>query len=149
MVFLIAAGLPFNILIGCDLLRRNSAVFDLCREKVSLLSEGSTWIAGLISSEMVNSQQIHDRTIEINYLADNSLDHKPIRRETEDKLWAQKIQEIRYFQCENTTEKLTENQINHLIVIYEKYRAVFSDEPGTVSYTHLDVYKRQNLTQMY
>ena len=33
MVFLIAAGLPFNILIGCDILRRNSAVIDLCREK--------------------------------------------------------------------------------------------------------------------
>ena len=40
MVFLIATGLPFSILVGCDILRRNSAIIDLSKEKVSLFTEG-------------------------------------------------------------------------------------------------------------
>ena len=99
---------------------------------MSLFSEGAIWIADLISSEIVNSQPSHNQMVEVNYVADKSSYSKLIYRETEDKLWTQKIQEIRDFQCENTTEKLTENQINLLIGIYEKYRAVFSDKPGKV-----------------
>ena len=132
MIFLVAAGLPFNVLIGCDILRRNSAVIDLCQEKVSLFSEGSTWVANLINSKMVDSRQTLNHASEVNYLSDYSPDNQLVGQDTEDKLWAQKIQEIRDFQCHNTTEQLTENQLNQLIGIYEKYRAVFSDEPGKI-----------------
>ena len=52
MVFLIAAGLPFNILVGCDVLRRNSAIIDLRMEKVSLFTGDLTWTADLVGSEI-------------------------------------------------------------------------------------------------
>ena len=48
MVFLVATGLPFQILIGCDVLRKYSAIIDLSRERVSLYSEGVVWTAELI-----------------------------------------------------------------------------------------------------
>ena len=51
MVFLLAHGLPFNVPIGCDMLRQYSAIIDLSREKVSLTSEGIVWTAELIGSQ--------------------------------------------------------------------------------------------------
>ena len=48
----------------------------------------------------------------------------------------------RQFQCHNTTEQLTENQLNQLIGIYEKYRPVFSDEPGKIRNYQLDPIQR-------
>ena len=132
MVFLIATGLPFNILVGCDLLRRNSAIIDLSREKVSLFSEGVTWTADLVGSEIVLPSWIHQQLSEVNYIENKSPCTRIIYHNTEDDLWAQKIQEIRNFRCGGTKEKLTEKQINNLIQIYEKYRTVFSDEPGKI-----------------
>ena len=67
MIFLVAAGLPFNIMIGCDILRRNSAVIDLCREKVSLFSEGSTWVTNLINNKIVDSRQLLNDQSKVNY----------------------------------------------------------------------------------
>ena len=61
MVFLIATGLPFNILVGCDVLRRNSAIIDSRTEKVSLFAEGLTWTADLIGSETVLPSSIHQQ----------------------------------------------------------------------------------------
>ena len=48
MEFLIATGLSFNILVGCDILRRYSAIIDLNQEKVSLFPDGITWTADLV-----------------------------------------------------------------------------------------------------
>ena len=132
MVFLIATGLPFNILVGCDLLRRNSAIIDLSKEKVSLFSEGVTWTADLVGSEMILPSRIHQQLREINYIENKSSCNQIIYDNTEDDLWAQKIQEIRNFRCGNTKEKLSVQQTNNLIRIYEKYRTVFSDEPGKI-----------------
>ena len=57
---------------------------------------------------------------------------RPVSQDTEDDLLPQKIQEIRNFQCHITTKRLNENQLNQLVSIYEKYRTVFSDEPGKI-----------------
>ena len=126
MIFLVAAGLPFNIMIGCDILRRNSAIIDLCRGKVSLFAEGSTWIANLTDNKTLDSRQLLDHQNKVNYLSDHSTNNKPVHQDSEEDLWQQKIQEIRNFQCHNTTEQLEETQLNQLVNIYEKYRAVFS-----------------------
>ena len=115
MIFLVAAGLHFNIMIGCDILRRNSAVIDLCRGKVSLFSEGSTWVANLTNNKMLDSRQLLDHKNKANYLSNYSTNNKPVHQNTEDDLWPQKIQEIRDFQCHNTTEQLEENQLNQLV----------------------------------
>ena len=48
MIFLVASGLPFNLLIGCDILRRYAAIIDMSRAKVSLNSGDIRWTAGLI-----------------------------------------------------------------------------------------------------
>ena len=53
MIFLIATGLPFNILVGCDVLRWNSAIIDLRTEKISLFADGLTWTCLLYTSRCV------------------------------------------------------------------------------------------------
>ena len=57
---------------------------------------------------------------------------RQIYNNTDKDLWSQKIQEIRYFRGGITSEKLPMHQANQLKSIYEKYRSVFSDEPGKV-----------------
>ena len=47
-------------------------------------------------------------------------------------LWSVKIQEIRDFQCGSNNDKIPVHLADRLIRIYEKYKAVFSDEPGKV-----------------
>ena len=47
-------------------------------------------------------------------------------------LWSQKIQEIRDFRSGIKRERLQKHQADKLIKIYERYRSVFSDEPGKV-----------------
>ena len=51
MIFSIANGLPFSILIGCDMLRKYSAIIDMSRAKVSLNSNCIEWTAELIGSK--------------------------------------------------------------------------------------------------
>ena len=132
MVFLIATGLPFNILVGCDVLRRNSAIIDLRTERVSLFTEGITWTADLVGSETILPSSIHQQLRNINYIENHSIINPIIYNNTDEDLWSQKIQEIKDFRCGITREKLPIHQANKLISIYEKYRSVFSDEPGKV-----------------
>ena len=49
IVFLVANGLPFSMLIGCDVLRRYSAVINLQKGVVLLTSEQGTWSANIIN----------------------------------------------------------------------------------------------------
>ena len=53
MIFLVASGLPFNLLIGCDILRRYAAVIDMSRAKVSLSSSDIKWTCLLYTSRCV------------------------------------------------------------------------------------------------
>ena len=78
MVFLIATGLPFNILVGCDVLRRNSAIIDLNQEKVSLFSDGITWTADLVGGENILPTSIHQQLRKINFVENSSLNKQII-----------------------------------------------------------------------
>ena len=68
MEFLVASGLPFNILVGCDVLRRNSAIIDLRTETLSLFSNGHTWTANLVGSDQIVPDSIHQQIRKINYI---------------------------------------------------------------------------------
>ena len=75
---------------------------------------------------------IHQQLRKINFV-ENRYIHKPIiyNNGVED-LWSVKIQEIRDFQCGTNHEKIPIHQANRLIRVYERYKSVFSDEPGKV-----------------
>ena len=132
MEFLVASGLPFNILVGCDVLRRNSAIIDLRTETLSLFTNGHTWTANLVGSDQVVPDSIHQQIRKINYIHPTSIIDQRIDDTSNEDLWSQKIQEIRDFRSGITGERLTINQANKLINIYNKYKSVFSDEPGKV-----------------
>ena len=51
MTCLVATGLPFQLLMGYDVLRKYSAIIDLSKEKVSLYAAGIVWIAELTGSD--------------------------------------------------------------------------------------------------
>ena len=68
IVCLVATGLPFQLLIGCDVLRTYSAIIDLNREKVSLYSAGVVWTAELIGSDGAHPSRTHHQFRELNYL---------------------------------------------------------------------------------
>ena len=71
MEFLVANGLPFMMLIGCDMLRKYSAIIDMNRAKVTLDSNGVNWTAKLIGSESAPS----DRAI---YNVREFKNHRPV-----------------------------------------------------------------------
>ena len=89
-----------------------------------------TWTADLVGGENIIPSGIHQQLWKINFVENSSL-HKPIiyNNGVED-LWSVKIQEIRDFQCGTNNEKISIHQANRLIRVYEKYKSVFSDEPG-------------------
>ena len=50
MIFLIASNLPFNLLIGCDILRKYSAIIDMRQAIVSLKMDNIEWTAKLVKN---------------------------------------------------------------------------------------------------
>ena len=50
IIFLVANGLPFNMLIGCEELRQHSAIIDMQKGIVVLTSEKGVWSANIINS---------------------------------------------------------------------------------------------------
>ena len=148
--FLVATGLPFNILVGCDMLRRNSAIIDLRTEKLSLFTNGQTWTADLVGSDRIIPSDVHQQIRRINYINNNPMIERIMDDNANEDLWSQKIQDIRDFRSGITGERLPTHQADKLITIYEQYRSVFSDEPGkvknfqcTLQFRDTDVYKRQ------
>ena len=123
MEFLVASGLPFNILVGCDVLRRNSAIIDLRTEKLSLFTNGHTWTANLVGSDQVIPNNIHQQIRKINYIPPTSIIEQKIDDNANEDLWSQKIQEIRDFRSGITGEKLQQYQADKLIKIYEQYKS--------------------------
>ena len=55
MIFLIASNLPFNLLIGCDILRKYSAIIDIRQAIVSLKMDNIEWTAKLVENKNVPS----------------------------------------------------------------------------------------------
>ena len=95
----------FNLLIGCDVLRKYAAVIDMSRAKVSLSSNYVQWTAELIGSK----EAPHDRIIcyvweNNNYR--NMIPREEINYEDErDDLWEEKLEEIRKFQSAKSDRK--------------------------------------------
>ena len=97
MIFLVATGLPFRSLIGCDILRKYSAIIDMSRAKITLSTPDLEWTAEIIGSK----ESPQDRTIfhirEVRnpryQIPINEVEYQP----TNDSLWDEKIQEIRRF----------------------------------------------------
>ena len=106
MIFLIAHNLPFDILIGCDILRKYSAVIDMELSKVTMKYEGREWVAELTGSKGVLPVS---KIYSIRTVCDS-----PDRR------W----------------EVKPNSQVNNVSLL-------LSAALKAVSYTHLDVYKRQ------
>ena len=50
MYFLVASGLPFSILVGCDILRQYSAIINLKQGEVSLNTENGIWTTSIVKS---------------------------------------------------------------------------------------------------
>ena len=75
--FLIATGLPFDVLLGCDILRRYSAVIDLNLDRVSLFPDGITWTANLVGGANILPSPIHQQLRKINIIMNSPL-NKPI-----------------------------------------------------------------------
>ena len=131
IICLVAIGLPFELLIGCDMLRKYSAIIDLSKEKVSLNSEGVMWTAELIGSDGAPLNRTHHQVRELNFLKNDTQCRKIIYNMTNEDLWNSKLQEIREFRHQGTNN-LTAKQVEDLIMIYKKYKHVFSEKPGKV-----------------
>ena len=55
-----------------------------------------------------------------------------VRHSQEDTLWMEKIAEIKKLQTSNADHILTDEHIERLIQIYNRYRHVFSDTPSKI-----------------
>ena len=132
MIFLVANGLPFRSLIGCDILRKYSAIIDMSRAKITLSTQDLEWTAEIIGSK----EAPQDRTIfHIRELLSpryqkptEEVEYQP----NNDILWNEKIKEIRQFRSTKRDNSPNPDQIEMLINIYNRYRHVFSDIPGKV-----------------
>ena len=129
--------------------------------KVTLDSNCITWTAKLIESESALSDRAVYNVREIRNHRWHTPSDNVFYESDDDQLWREKIQEIYTFKHNKTNAQITDTQVETLIGIYNEYRHVFSDSPGkvknyqctirfkAVSYTHLDVYKRQSPRRPY
>ena len=99
MVFLVANGLPFNVLIGCDILRQHSAVIDLHQVIISLTSEG-VWSAKLVDSNRTPAVLNQDPVLKNYFCHNNRLPVITTYENDTQELWFDKLEEIRAFQRE-------------------------------------------------
>ena len=132
MVFLVASGLPFTLLIGCDILRKYAAIIDMDKDTVLLKTDEVEWTAALIENRKAPPEHViyyiregHDQRKKVSI-------NREVRNNPEDILWMEKINEIRTFQTDNIDHVLTNEQREKLIQIYNRYRHVFSDTPGKI-----------------
>ena len=100
MNFLVASGLPFKMLIGCDMLKKYSAIIDMNKSKLFLKVEHREWTANLVDSDRTTSTRItyhiQGSVEQLGQLQDNE-----IRYELDnEQLWRDKINEIRTFKCD-------------------------------------------------
>ena len=126
MIFLVATGLPFRSLIGCDILRKYSAIIDLSLDKVILKASDKDWIADIVGNREIPPERTiyHiQRTTNPSYQTPR---HELEYTSNNDNLWEAKIEEIRQFQSTNRTKSPSPGQLEKLITIYNKYRHVFS-----------------------
>ena len=124
MEFLVAQGLPFRILIGCDMLLRHSAIINLASGKVTLRAENCELSAEIIGS--ISAPQYRNSY----YVRESN--RLPIGENnivTESSLWLEKLEEIMAFQGGSSDEVSVEEK-RRLIKIYNRYGQVFSDSPG-------------------
>ena len=130
MPFLVASGLPFSILVGCDVLRQYSAIINLRQGEVSLTTEQGIWTADLVNSSNLPSITTSCTMIQ-NYYCHQS--HGRILNGGKDEeLWSSKLEEIRNFQREGQDQQISVHQAEELINIYNRYRHIFSNAPGKV-----------------
>ena len=117
MIFLVAAGLPFRSLIGCDILRRYSAIIDLSRDKLTLKMSDSEWTADIVGNmEFPPERTVYhiQRTTNPRYQTSR---HELEYTNNNDNLWEEKIREIRQFQSTNRTHSPSTDQLERLINI--------------------------------
>ena len=130
MSFLVASGLPFSILVGCDVLRQYSAIIDLRQGEVSLNTEQGIWTTDIVKGSNLPSITNCCTMLQNNYCQQS---HGRIVNEWKDEeLWSSKLEEIRQFQREGREQQISVHQAEDLINIYNKYRHIFSDAPGKV-----------------
>ena len=107
MMFLVANGLPFRMLIGCDMLRKYSAVIDMSRAKVSLNSNCINWMAELIGSEsaplILTIYNVREYKDYRNYTPNEGIYYE----NNNDHLWNEKLEEIHKFKKEKKNAQLT------------------------------------------
>ena len=106
--FLVAQGLPFNILIGCNILRQHAAIIDLRRGIVTLTSEDGTWTAGVIDTRKNNPSKTKCQIIECHYCTTNRTLTIPQYEDDNPELWLDKLEEIRDFQRNRTRNQVSE-----------------------------------------
>ena len=132
IIFLVASGLPFNMLIGCDVLRRYSAVINLQKGVVLLTSEQGTWSANIINCMSTPTALSQDPGLKSYYCQRREPSITMAEEEEHKALWKQKLEEIITFQRERPLQEISEQQSKKLMAIYNDYQHVFSNTPGKV-----------------
>ena len=138
MPFLVASGLPFSLLVGCDVLRQHSAIINLRQGEVSLTTEQGIW-----SADLVNGGNLPLITNSCNMIQNNYCQQSPERILTDwkdEELWSSKLDEIRNFQREEQDPQISVQQSEELIRIYNRCKHIFSDAPGKVKDYHCLLY---------
>ena len=129
-IFLIAQGLPFGMLVGCDMLRKYKAVINLQRNIITLHTDNITWTARLCGNHFGTHRQLNNVLVR---RAEADRVQTPNITNYEDQIiWDTKLDEIREFCKTQDQGQLRPEDAEKLIKIYEEFRHVFSDAPGKV-----------------
>ena len=75
---------------------------------------------------------IRDSIKTVRYSPDRMGEEKTEDQINSDLLWNKKLEDIRHFRGTQDGNPLTTQEVEELIKIYNKYRHVFSDQPGKV-----------------
>ena len=115
-------------MIGCDMLRRHSAVIDMCSGKITLDNEQGEWSNEIIGRTCAPHNRQSFTTLLRNYREEvmTAVEESAC---TEDDIRNRKLEEIQSFQP-NSNSEITHKQKGQIISIYNRYRRIFSDLPG-------------------
>ena len=110
MTFLVASGLPFQMLIGCDMLRQYSAIIDLSKYKLFLKKGDIRWTTELTNSDEIQPNKTMYHIQKYRNTGEQTLNNGICDETDNEELWQEKIEEIQTFQREKTSAQLTVQQ---------------------------------------
>lgn len=114
VTFFVAKNIPFETLIGCDVLQELSAIIDLHNQKVTLYYENQILACDILHRNKFNAaEHIQNREQIINSIQRGLLEQNTEQR-NEEEMWKDKVNEMMAFKSESQQPSTQQSTVNSI-----------------------------------